>query len=118
MKIDRSKSSRKGMNAGVRTLLLALLSFAVLAGCQDSAKHYALRGQVLTKDLNTKQLTVNGDAIPGFMAAMAMPYPVKDLQGLTDVQPGTRSPRTWSSKTTTTTGWSTWSSRIRADAVR
>lgn len=88
MKIDRSKSSRKGMNAGVRTLLLALLSFAVLAGCQDSAKHYALRGQVLTKDLNTKQLTVNGDAIPGFMAAMAMPYPVKDLQGLTDVQPG------------------------------
>src|SRR5277367_4677753 len=89
MKPPRSKNWRRRITGEMRILLFAAAAaFAVCAGCQTSAKRYALRGQVLSKDLDTKQLTVNGDAIPGFMAAMAMPYPVKDLQGLTDVQPG------------------------------
>jgi protein SCO1/2 len=89
MKTDRFRSWRKGRSGWIRIpLLLFLATLVICFGCQDSPKHYSLRGQVLTKDLDTKQLTVNGDAIPGFMAAMAMPYPVKDLQGLTDVQPG------------------------------
>jgi len=34
------------------------------------------------------ELTVDNENIPGFMPAMIMPYPVKDAQGLEQVQPG------------------------------
>ena len=89
MKTDQSQGRRSVRSGDVRILLLTLFAaFAACAGCQVSPKRYSLQGQVLTKDLDTKQLTVNHDAIPGFMPAMAMPYPVKDLQGLTNAEPG------------------------------
>ena len=65
-------------------LALALV-FAILGGCRSSQKHYALRGRVLAK--SSDQLTVSQQDIPGFMAAMTMPYPVKDPEGLEVVQP-------------------------------
>jgi protein SCO1 len=66
-------------------LALALV-FAILGGCRSSQKHYVLRGRVLAK--SSHQLTVSQQDIPGFMAAMTMPYPVKDPEGLGVVQPG------------------------------
>ena len=42
------------------------------------------------QECSSGQLTVDGDYIPGFMPAMTMPYPVKDLQGLEQVEPGDR----------------------------
>jgi protein SCO1/2 len=47
-----------------------------------------LRGRIVAK--GTEQLSVNGENIPGFMAAMTMPYPVRDPAGLAAVQPGDR----------------------------
>ena len=60
------------------------------AGCQSSTKHYTLTGQVLAKSESAGQVSVANDNIPGFMSAMTMNYPVKDPQGLQQVQPGDR----------------------------
>jgi Cu/Ag efflux protein CusF len=68
--------------------MIALLAAFSAVGCQAPLKHYALHGRVISKSAETQQVTVDHDEIPGFMPAMAMPYPVKDLQGLNDVQPG------------------------------
>ena len=62
--------------------------FPLLAGCQESPKRYALRGHVLGKDQDAQRLTINHQAVPGFMPAMAMSYNVKDSQGLGAVEPG------------------------------
>jgi protein SCO1 len=67
--------------------LLITLSWA-LTGCGGSSRHYLLQGQVLAKSDSAQQLTVTHGAIPGFMAAMTMPYAVKDPQGFQEVQPG------------------------------
>lgn len=91
MNLYQSRGWRHGKSAGARTLLPALLAaLAVCVACQDSPKRYVLRGQVLAKSVSSGQLTVDGDYIPGFMPAMTMPYPVKDLQGLGQVEPGDR----------------------------
>jgi protein SCO1/2 len=67
--------------------LLITLSWA-LTGCGGSSKHYLLQGQVLAKSDSAQQLTVTHGAIPGFMAAMTMPYAVKDPRGFQEIQPG------------------------------
>jgi protein SCO1 len=51
-------------------------------------QHFTLRGQVIKKNMNDKELLVNHEEIPGFMAAMTMPYPVKDQKDLDAAQPG------------------------------
>ncbi len=63
---------------------------ALTFGCQSSAKRYTLTGQVLAKSESAGQVSVANDNIPGFMSAMTMNYPVKDSQGLQQVQPGDR----------------------------
>jgi protein SCO1 len=67
--------------------LLVGLSW-VLAGCHSSSKHYLLQGQVLGKNDSARQLIVTHGAIPGFMAAMTMPYAVRDPRGFQEVQQG------------------------------
>jgi protein SCO1/2 len=55
----------------------------------DSApKTYHLEGKVVSIDRQQKRLIVDGKDIPGFMAAMTMPYPVADDQTLNRVKPG------------------------------
>ena len=54
----------------------------------DSAKRYHLEGKVVSIDRQQKRVTVDGKDIPGFMAAMTMPYPVADDQTLDRVKPG------------------------------
>ena len=49
-------------------------------------QHYELKGKVITVDAAKKELVVDHEAIPDFMAAMTMPYSVKEesaLQGVT-----------------------------------
>ena len=77
----------RGFRSGAALLLAYLLSSA---GCQSSAKHYKLTGQVLAKNEAAAQASIDNDNIPGFMPAMTMNYPVKDPQGLQQVQPGDR----------------------------
>src|ERR1700719_261135 len=73
-----------------RTAALLVLTFVsgLLGGCQTQEKRYTLRGRVVAKSPGTEQISVAGEKIPGFMAAMIMPYPVKDPQGLAAVEAG------------------------------
>jgi protein SCO1/2 len=55
----------------------------------DSAyKTYKLRGKVVSTSPSTAEVTVNHQAIPGFMEAMTMPYKVKDANVLSELHPG------------------------------
>src|SRR5580692_521988 len=73
---------------------------AALAGChrqqdgtEDSAaassnKVYKLRGKVVASNSATGEVTLNHEAIPGFMDAMTMPYKLKDPGILSELHPG------------------------------
>jgi Cu/Ag efflux protein CusF len=52
------------------------------------AKRYHLEGTVVSIDRQQKRVIVDAKDIPGFMAAMTMPYPVADDQTLDRVKPG------------------------------
>jgi hypothetical protein len=77
--LSQSKSSTTAI-----ALLFVLPWF--LTSCRSSPKHYFLQGRVLGKSDSTQQITVNHGNIPGFMAAMTMPYPVKDARGFQEAQ--------------------------------
>jgi protein SCO1/2 len=51
-------------------------------------KRYALTGRIVSVDKAAQSITVDGDAIPGFMAAMTMPYQVKDAGALERLSSG------------------------------
>ncbi|HXQ26345.1 MAG TPA: SCO family protein [Candidatus Acidoferrales bacterium] len=55
---------------------------------QEQAKRYHLVGTVVSIDLQQNSLNVDGQEIPGFMAAMTMPYPVRDAKALASLGPG------------------------------
>lgn len=83
----------------------ALAAIAVAAGCRKpnpqttqqaqpaaqvpgDAKVYHLHGKVLSIDQANSSLMIDGDEIPGFMGAMAMPYPVHSKDEMTKVVAG------------------------------
>lgn len=76
------------MNA-LRLFLLVCLCFA-LWGCGKSERHYTFEGRVVSKVAETRTLVVDHGNIPGFMAAMTMPYPVAASVDLSGVQAGDR----------------------------
>ena len=57
-------------------------------GENGSVKRYQLTGRVVSIDKPARSINVDGDEIPGFMAAMTMPYPVKDAAALDKLSPG------------------------------
>jgi protein SCO1/2 len=58
-------------------------------GAKDtSVKRYNLTGRVVSIDKPMRSINVDGDEIPGFMAAMTMPYQVKDPGVLEKLSPG------------------------------
>jgi protein SCO1 len=89
------------VNWGVSRRLFAfsLLVF-VLAGCHpghqnssateasSSFKIYKLRGKVVSTNAGTGEVTLDHEAIPGFMDAMTMPYKLKDASILSELHPG------------------------------
>ena len=85
----------------MRILLAStLLAVAVVAGCHSSPKPesqsspapsfkvYKLRGKVVSTNPATGEVTVDHEAIPGFMDAMTMPYKLKDPSILSELHPG------------------------------
>lgn len=54
----------------------------------SSAKHYQLKGKVVSVDKPGKTVNVDSEAIPGFMNAMTMPYQVKPESELDKLHPG------------------------------
>ena len=69
------------------SLVLAVAA-AACGGPPSSQKTYPVQGQVLEVSPDHQQATVNAEEIKGFMAAMAMPYKVKDPQLLNGIAPG------------------------------
>src|ERR1700756_4493066 len=64
------------------------MALAGLAACGSSTKHYALKGHVIDKDIDSRFITVSHQEIPGLMPAMTMPYRLKDTAEFANVQPG------------------------------
>lgn len=83
-----------------RLLAFPLLAFFLLAGCHggrnastpasaaQNVKVYHLRGKVVSTDAAAGAVTVDHEAIPGFMDAMTMPYKLKDPGLLSTLHPG------------------------------
>jgi Cu/Ag efflux protein CusF len=78
-------------------LLLLSFSLGLTVSCDkkpaenaapSSAKHYHLKGKVVSIDKQAKMLNVDSEAIPDFMAAMTMPYKVKPEGELEKLHPG------------------------------
>ncbi len=77
-----------------------VLAVAVLSGCrsgQDPGSQsaadqrfqvYKLRGKVVRTDAAKGEVTLNHEAIPGFMDAMTMPYKLKDASILSELHAG------------------------------
>jgi protein SCO1 len=55
---------------------------------QSQARRYALKGKVTAIDKPRQAVVVDHEAIPGFMGAMEMPYPVADIKSLDNIAPG------------------------------
>ena len=53
-----------------------------------SVKRYSLKGKVVSIDEKGQMVNVDGEAIPGFMDAMTMPYKVKPESELNQLHPG------------------------------
>lgn len=54
----------------------------------SNVKTYHLRGKVVAANPSTGEVTVDHEAIPGFMEAMTMPYKLKDPSILSELHPG------------------------------
>ena len=54
----------------------------------SSYKIYKLRGKVVSTNAGTGEVTLDHEAIPGFMEAMTMPYKLKDANILSELHPG------------------------------
>ncbi len=58
------------------------------SAAESSYKIYKLRGKVVSINAATGEVTINHEAIPGFMEAMTMPYKLKDPNILSELHPG------------------------------
>lgn len=70
----------------------AILVTALLSSCHKSVppvtKRYPFTGRVVSIDTQSQSAIIDGDAIPGFMDAMAMPYTVKPASTLNQLATG------------------------------
>ncbi len=73
-------------------IALILAGAFLFSSCHRSkppaAKRYPFTGRVVSIDTQASSAIINGDAIPGFMDAMAMPYKVQPPEMLTHLIPG------------------------------
>ncbi|HET6576533.1 MAG TPA: copper-binding protein [Fimbriiglobus sp.] len=84
------------MLAYLRTIAVASIAAAVLAGCQsqtgptakEAAKVYDITGKVVSLDPEDKLVELDHKDIPGLMKAMTMKFPVADAKLLAGLKPG------------------------------
>jgi protein SCO1 len=83
----------------VKRLLFVLFIFAILplAGCHHTDvpnaasqqfKTYPMHGKIVSANPATGEVTIDHQAIPGFMEAMTMPYKLRDSRILGELHPG------------------------------
>jgi protein SCO1/2 len=90
-----------------RFRVMSVLGFALLAlsmtwvsGCKKDApvapassaitKTFKIRGKVLATDASAGKITLDHEAVPGFMDAMIMPYKLADASIMSELHPGDR----------------------------
>jgi protein SCO1 len=66
----------------------ALLILLASGACGSSDREYTLQGQILSIEPNHLQADIKHEEIKGFMAAMTMPYKVRDAKELAALKPG------------------------------
>src|SRR5688572_26642500 len=73
-----------------RPWIMVLILISVAAGCNGASerREYTLQGQVLSVTADHKEANIKHEAIPGFMAAMTMPYKARDPQEFATLKPG------------------------------
>lgn len=84
-----------------RAIPVFAIFFALIAGCHSKTpstatsgttssnfKVYKLRGKVVAANPSTGEVTIDHEAIPGFMEAMTMPYKLKDPSIMSELHPG------------------------------
>ncbi len=90
------------VNWGVirKLFVCTVIGMAVVTGCHrqlngagnsaesSSYKVFKLRGKVVAGNPANGEVTLNHEAIPGFMDAMTMPYKLKDSSILSELHPG------------------------------
>jgi protein SCO1/2 len=67
---------------------LCLAVVAATCTSRPDQREYTLQGQVLAVTPNRQQATINHEEVKGFMAAMTMPYSVRDPKQLEGIAPG------------------------------
>jgi protein SCO1/2 len=98
--MSRMETRNPAYRGSIISLLILLTASAfTLAACGSkqsgqpeqsisSGKHYPMRGKVLSVAKAEGSATIDADNIPGFMDAMAMPYPVPDEKTLANLSAG------------------------------
>jgi len=66
----------------------ALLFCSCHGSKTSTTKRYALTGRVISIDSGNQSAIIDGDAVPGFMAAMPMTYKIKPAADLSHLTPG------------------------------
>ena len=87
---------------GVRAAAGLALGLALFWGCKHSAsdsasvaqtsqgdvKSFSIHGKIVSVDAKRGAIVLNHDAVPGFMDAMTMTYPLKDPSVASELHPG------------------------------
>lgn len=68
--------------------LLLLAAIGCRAKPSEAEKRYSLKGRIVSVDAASAQATIAHEAIPGYMAAMTMPFPIADRWVLRVLAPG------------------------------
>jgi protein SCO1/2 len=83
-----------------RIIAVGLLLLLPLFGCHQGQnsdpnaasgqafKSYKLRGKIVSINADRGEVTVDHQAIPGFMEAMTMAYKLREVKKLSDLHPG------------------------------
>ena len=83
----------------MKALLLPIVTLAAMAtiscntktsttAAQPPARHYQLKGKVVSIDDRAKMVSIDTETIAGFMEAMIMPYKIKPESELSKLQSG------------------------------
>jgi protein SCO1/2 len=93
-----NKARRGSALTPTKHMLFAALLACGLSGCarqaqtqshrQAQARHDQLKGKVVSVETSNSSLSVNREAIPGYMDAMTMSYPVHNPGDLGGLHPG------------------------------
>ena len=76
------------MRAGVKTILPLLFLLSTLLPALAQTNHYAVRGVVRQIAPDHRHVTIQHEAIPGYMMAMTMDFSVRDTNALRQLAPG------------------------------